>query len=94
MATIKTPPPRIHSTEYEKKPLGDIMIDIIALDKTGFAQKIVNNAKEGDASALKMVQSAFEESLFRQDDKLSISDRQYEEIIRLSYERTFPTTKA
>jgi len=95
MATNSLEPelnPKPRPPRYDDKPLNEILMDIVSGDKSGFALAVVRNAKEGDASSLKMVQAAFEEALFRQDDKLQISDKQYEEIIRLSYERTRPST--
>jgi len=75
---------------YDQKPLNEILIDIVSADKTGFALSLVQNAKDGDASSLKMVQQAFEEALFRQDDKLKITNEQFENIIRLAAERIKP----
>jgi len=49
--------------------------------------KIIENAKAGDASSLKLLEKALHESRFAKEEKLKITDEQYQRIILLAAER-------
>lgn len=49
--------------------------------------KIVENAKKGDTSSLKLVEKAMNEARFAKEDKLKLTDEQYRRIILLAAQR-------
>lgn len=49
--------------------------------------KIIENAKDGDTSSLKLVEKAMNESRFAKDTKLKLTDEQYQRIILLAAKR-------
>lgn len=55
-------------------------------EKERLVYSIIQNAKEGDASALKMLAQVMESAAF-QDDKIKISDVQFKNIIKLAAQR-------
>lgn len=49
--------------------------------------KIIENAKEGDNSSLKLVEKAINESRYSKEERLKISDGQFEQIALLVADR-------
>lgn len=56
-------------------------------ERLALARSIMNNAKEGDAGALKMMERAFAEGRFRNESKLIVTDEQLERLILLTGDR-------
>ena len=73
--------------EDKAKSFDQVLLEKADDNKFELAFSIIKNAKEGDASALKIVQSAMETSKFQQEDKLKISKEKFREIIKLAADR-------
>jgi hypothetical protein len=65
----------------EDMSFDDLVVEVADLQKEDLAYSIVENAKKGDAGAMKLLQVALERAMYQNEDKLKISPDQFKNII-------------
>lgn len=71
----------------KEQTFNELLVETAATQKGSLVTAIIQNAKEGDASALKILQNAFQEMKFTQEDSVKITPAQYKQVIKLAAER-------
>lgn len=74
------PIPQEYKSQQEKT-FEEILLAGVEQSKGDLAIAIIGKAKEGDASAMKMVQAAMDIAKYKEDEQFIISDERFIEII-------------
>jgi hypothetical protein len=79
---------RISMSELpDEKDFFELLASTAREDRGGLIGSIIQNAKLGDASSLKILERALLEGRFGQEEKLKLTDGQYKTIILLAADR-------
>lgn len=73
--------------EVETQDFWEGLAAQVGRDQGPIISDIITSARDGDASALKIVQTALEKFSGAKEEKLKVTDEQFKQIIRLAADR-------